>query len=276
MSRFATPLALVAALTVPAAPHAAAIPGGAPRIPVVTITARDYAFDAPDTLTAGATTIRLVNRGPALHHAYLVRLEQGKTLGDLARAMQGGGPPPRWMVDVGGPNAPVPGAESVATVSLEPGNYALLCVIPASDGMPHVMKGMAHPITVVPSAARPALPAADVAMTLKDYGFELSRPLTSGKHLIAVTNAAAQSHEAVFARLVPGKTVADLLAWVEKPAGPPPAMLLGGSTPMATGVRNVVSVDLTPGEYVLLCFVPDAKDGKPHVAHGMTRQITVK
>ena len=45
---------------------------------------------------------------------------------------------------------------------------------------------------------------------------------------------------------------------------------------MAQGVVNDVVVDLTPGEYALLCFVPDAGDGKPHVAHGMVRQVTVR
>jgi len=26
----------------------------------------------------------------------------------------------------------------------------------------------------------------------------------------------------------------------------------------------------------LICFVPDAKDGKPHLAHGMVKQFSVK
>jgi len=36
------------------------------------------------------------------------------------------------------------------------------------------------------------------------------------------------------------------------------------------------TADFTPGNYILMCFLPDAKDGKPHLAHGMTKQITVK
>jgi len=31
-----------------------------------------------------------------------------------------------------------------------------------------------------------------------------------------------------------------------------------------------------PGAYKFLCFLPDAKDGKPHVAHGMLSQVTVR
>ena len=35
------------------------------------------------------------------------------------------------------------------------------------------------------------------------------------------------------------------------------------------------SADLTAGEYALMCFVPDSKDGKPHFAHGMMKTIKV-
>ena len=41
-------------------------------------------------------------------------------------------------------------------------------------------------------------------------------------------------------------------------------------------LRGFTTVDLEPGEYALICFIPDDKDGKPHVAHGMISQITVE
>jgi hypothetical protein len=40
-------------------------------------------------------------------------------------------------------------------------------------------------------------------------------------------------------------------------------------------VRVYFTADLTPGEYLLICFLPDAKDGKPHFVHGMMQQIKV-
>jgi hypothetical protein len=112
-------------------------------------------------------------------------------------------------------------------------------------------------------------------MTLKDYDFQLSGPLTPGKHIIRIENAAQQPHEVVLVRLAPGKTPADLAAWVDKMVGPPPAEPLGGMAGLHTGGRAYLAVNLTPGEYGLLCFIPDAKDGKPHVAHGMMKQIKV-
>jgi hypothetical protein len=143
------------------------------------------------------------------------------------------------------------------------------------------MKGMAREIVVVPAkGAKPAAQAASnrassVTVTLTDYDFGLSAPLVAGKQQIRVVNAAAQPHEIFLVKLGEGRTPADIVAWVEKPNGPPPGMPFGGTTGIATGGENIVSVDLSAGEYALLCFIPDAKDGKMHVLHGMMKQVTV-
>jgi uncharacterized cupredoxin-like copper-binding protein len=243
---------------------------------VVTVTATDFAFAAPATIPAGLTTVRLVSQGREMHHAQLVKLEEGHTVEDLTKA-DPHGPIPSWARFVGGPNAPGPnGAE--ATMDLQPGTYALVCLIPSADGVPHLMKGMIKGITVVapeqPSQARAEV--ADVRMTLRDYAFEFTPEIAAGHHVISVENEAAQPHEVVFLKLAPGKTPQDLLAWMEKMDGPPPAMPMGGTALLSTGEENQVAIDFTPGEYVLLCMVPDARDGAPHVAHGMVRQITVR
>jgi hypothetical protein len=244
---------------------------------LVEIRSRDYAFTAPDTIAAGLTTLRLFNDGKDAHHVWLVRLEEGKTMDDLLGALQTSHVLPGWAVQVGGPNLPAgPGAHNDATLRLEAGNYVMLCVIPAADGMPHVMKGMVKPITVVDRGAPEApLPPADIVMTLDDYKFETSIEISAGVHTIRIENAAPQSHEVVALKLQPGKTAQDLLAWSAKPAGPPPAIPVAGITGIARGEVNQVTADFTPGEYVLVCFWPDAKDGKPHFMHGMIRQFTV-
>ena len=45
--------------------------------------------------------------------------------------------------------------------------------------------------------------------------------------------------------------------------------ILGGVTGIAKGRTVDLATSFTAGDYALLCFVPDAKDGKPHIAHGM-------
>ncbi|HET7552990.1 MAG TPA: hypothetical protein VFK04_16975 [Gemmatimonadaceae bacterium] len=243
----------------------------------VDITATEFAFQAPDTIHAGLTTFRLVDTGKQLHHAQLVRLDDGKTIADLESAMKKGGPPPSWMVFAGGPNAPRPGGGvSVATQELEPGNYAIICIIPGPDHLPHIMKGMMHPLTVVPAVGVPAQePAADVVVHMKEYGYQLSTPITAGAHRLRVENDGSQPHELELVRLADGKSLVDFEKWVDSQQGPPPGEPLGGVATMAPGEDAFFSSDFTPGKYALICFVPDPSDGKPHFVHGMAKEITV-
>jgi hypothetical protein len=241
------------------------------------IKARDYAFDAPDTVEAGVTNIRLQNAGPEMHHVALIKFEQGKTLADLNALMAAGAHSlPDWAVEVGGPNAPNGPAESAALLDLAPGNYVLVCFIPSPDGMPHLMKGMVKELTVVPAATPSAtLPSANIVMTLHDYTFTESAPLTAGRHTIRVENQAEQAHEVLIVKLEAGKKAEDVIAWIEKPNGPPPAAIVGGITGIDKGQVNLINVEMSAGEYALLCFLPDAKDGKPHFVHGMVKHFTV-
>ena len=243
----------------------------------VVVRTRDYAFEAPDTISSGPTTFRLINQGPDFHHVWLVRLDGGKTVGDLvSRLVTEHGPMPEWAVDFGGPNTPgAPGGSTSATVDLKPGNYAMICLIPAPDGQLHIMKGMFRPLVVTPSASSSPMPAVELVMTLNDYTFELDRPITAGRHVIRVANVASQAHELVIVRLQPGRTAGDFVNWVVTREGEAPGTLIGGVTGLAHGVSNVITLDFEPGEYAFLCFVPDAGDGQPHVAHGMMKQFSI-
>jgi uncharacterized cupredoxin-like copper-binding protein len=250
-------------------------PDSGPR--TITVVAQEYSFSMPDTIFAGAISFRIMNRGRELHHLYLARLGAGKSAADLVGAMKAGGPPPSWATDVGGPNGADPGTTSLTTtVTLTPGHYAALCVIPGPDGAPHVMKGMYKDLFVVERGTGPARRAAvRDTITLVDYGFDTHATVRRGVHRVIVRNTSAQSHELELARLLPGKTPADLGAWAQKMAGPPPAHFLGGVSPLAPGQVNELRLDLAPGHYVMLCFVPDAHDGKPHVAHGMVHDFII-
>jgi hypothetical protein len=237
---------------------------------VVTVHAKDFAFDMPGEIPSGVTTFQFVNDGPNFHHMQIVRLDSGKTFADFDNAMKAKAPPPGWMVFVGGPNAPDPGSQSNATMDMTPGEYAVLCFVDIPGRVPHFTKGMVHALSVKPAAGPTAsTPAADIAITLVDYGFTLSAPFTAGKHTISLVNDAMQDHEIEIVRLAPGKTAKDFLDWADKLQGPPPGSGIGGVAGLAHGLTASFNIDLTPGDYLLVCFAPDAKDGKPHFLHGM-------
>ncbi len=242
---------------------------------VVTVVANDFAFEAPAEVPAGLTRFVLKGAGQQIHHATIAKLEGGKTAADLMAAFKTPGPPPSWVTFVGGPNVPDPGAEANATVDLTPGNYALICFVDTPDKVPHFAKGMVHGFTVTGSSPNAMAPTADVNLVLSDYAFNFDKPLTAGRHTIKVTNSAAQDHEIQLIHLAPGKTLADMQQWIAKMDGPPPGSAVGGVASMKPGTINYFDVELEPGEYVAICFVPDKGDGKPHFEHGMARQFTV-
>ena len=258
---------------------------------VVTITATDYALQAPDTIAAGFTTFRLVNNSDQVHMAQLIRLEPGRTMEEYIQAYSESfrtrSPRPTWATRAGGPGAASPRGTSTATQYLEPGSYLWVCnVNPPPDRIPHVMKRMAKAFVVrgTSGIAPPRTPPkSDVVMRLIDYGFTLTPALAPGRHTIRVENTGAEAHEVGLVKLAAGTITEDALQklrdWMQNPDGPPPASftggsLLGGVSSLVRGMVAYFETDLTAGDYVLFCFVT-APDGRPHTAHGMVQHIRI-
>lgn len=253
--------------------------------PVVTITATDFAFAAPDSISAGLTTFRLVNTGREPHQAVIFSAP-GKSLAELEAAAIPKGSEAEWwhaMVALqptvpGGPGAVIGPDTVIVTANLAPGNYLLVCFIPSPDGKWHVQKGMFRRLVVGQprSGAVATEPKSDITVTLSDYAFALSAPLTAGTHNIRVENSGPQLHELTIERLVPGKTIADWQKWAAGGMkGEPVSIPVGGFAGPDKGKVGWLTMTFTPGNYLLLCYVPDVKDGAPHLVHGMVQQVTV-
>lgn len=245
---------------------------------VVNVTATEFAFVAPDTVRAGLVTLRFKDQGQEPHQVVVMRIDSGKTIADLqAMATDPNMRVPGWLAFPIGVSVIAPGDSGDATAVLTPGHYVMVCFIASPDGTPHIMKGMVKPFEVAASAMSPAPePTADLTITEKDYDFVFSAPLTAGTHTIRVENAGPQVHEIAINQLAPGKTLADMQAWVAGGMkGPPPAKPFGGVTGPDVGGHQFFTATFTPGTYVLMCFVPDQGDGKPHFMHGMVKEITV-
>jgi len=255
---------------------ATSTPTPAATVNTVTFNAKEFAFEGPDSVPAGLTAIKINDVGQELHHVSLMKLEQGKTFADLQAAFKAGGPPPTWAVAYGGVNPPAPGGSATAMEVLEPGNYAVVCFVESADHVPHMAKGMMKTLTVTANPnANTTEPPSDVTLTLSDYKFVLSKPLVAGKQMIKVENMAEQPHEIVLVQLAPGKTIEDVGKWVFDMKGPPPGKPIGGVPAFMKGKNTFFEANLEPGEYGMICFIPDAKDGKPHMQHGMTQQFKI-
>jgi hypothetical protein len=255
-------------------------PPAPPTANVVSITAADYSFTAPDTIPAGLTTVKLSNTGKEVHQVVFLRIDSGKTMADIANVMKDpNAKVPGWLGFPLGANGIVPGDSGSATATLTPGHYVLVCFLPSADGTPHVNKGMVHPIEVKASSGPAAAePTADITITEKDYTWDISAPITAGTHTFRVENAGPQVHEVQIFQIAPGKSAKDLQTWLAgSMKGPPPAIPAGGFVgPMpGAGEHGFFTRTLAAGNYVFICFVPDAKDAKPHFMHGMMKEVKV-
>lgn len=246
----------------------------------ISIDATDYAFNAPESLPAGLVTVQLSNHGEEVHHAQIIRLNDGVTFGDFAAALQQEGEGALRLTTLeGGPGAIDPHGASQVTLDLKPGTYALACFIAGPDGVPHLAKGMLKPVQVTEAASSPAgqpNPAAQGTFTMRDFGFDMPDVLAAGTATYKVTNAGPQPHELNVLKLAPGKTAQDVLAWENAPSGLPPFEAVGGINGLSPNAAGYMTLDLQPGSYVAICHIPDPASRLPHAHLGMIKAFTVQ
>lgn len=257
----------------------ACTPTARAEIASITIRGGDHHFVAPSELAAGLVSLTFENVGKELHHLQLVALNDGVT-NEEAMAALANGPEALFPLLKGFPGgvAPIePGASGRVTVKLEAGNYLLLCFLSDKEGVPHIAHGMVAPLIVTgefPSDLE--APATTGEVQLLDFSFVLPQAIKAGKQTWQITNKGTQPHEIVLLKLVEGKTMADFIAYEHKPEGPPPYVAVGGFQGINPGASGWLHLDLTPGDYIAVCHIPDAASGKSHNELGMQLPFQVK
>ncbi len=118
----------------------------------------------------------------------------------------------------------------------------------------------------------------DVLFTAVDFAFHGPDTVPAGLTRITLVNMGTVPHHMQLVKLPPGLTIQDIIDALRPgaPEAPPPPGIVdagGPGTVFPTGASNAV-VNLEPGTYALLCFVPDPQ-GVPHAALGMIKGLTV-
>lgn len=130
-----------------------------------------------------------------------------------------------------------------------------------------------------PAPADSAAAAApqQVTITATDYGFQLpASPIAAGVTTMTLVNTGKELHQVTLIRLTDGKTVADLMTALQAPGAPPAwAVASGGPNAAAPGGQATATLNLEPGPYAIICFIP-SPDGVPHVAKGMVIGMDVQ
>jgi hypothetical protein len=250
---------------------------GDAKLPLLRLEAFDYALRGPLTARAGFTRVRIVNRGQSPHHLEFTKVPDTASVATVQKLFS------TQVVnatvkDWGGPNITMPGDSSEAIVQLQAGRYTIECWITAADGKPHVMKGMITMINVSKTSSGSVEPHADLVLNAKDYTLAFHTEPTRGHHLVRFENTGPQEHDVEIIRLRAGETVEAIRKWALAGlvGGPPVGQLVGGAVGIDRGNRVWFPIDLRPGRYAMFCFVPDSKDEKPHLLHGMIQEFTVR
>jgi hypothetical protein len=121
------------------------------ELDTVDVKAKDYAFEAPDTIDAGSVAFSFTNTSTAEDHEMaLLQKADGVDLtwDELLNLPE---EEARTKTKFVGATFAPPGGEGSTLATLEPGAYAMVCFIPVGsgeDGPPHFTQGMIHEFTV--------------------------------------------------------------------------------------------------------------------------------
>ena len=110
---------------------------------------------------------------------------------------------------------------------------------------------------------------------LLDFAFVLPAEIKAGRQIWQIVNEGAQPHEIMLIKLAGGKSMADVQAFLQSPHGAPPFSQIGGFQAIDPGTSGWLNLDLTPGQYVAICHVPDQASGHAHSELGMVMPFTV-
>jgi hypothetical protein len=233
----------------------------------------EYGYRMPASVPAGLVRVELRNAGTDVHEALLVRFrDSAGSAGRYVDSVRANVDFPAFATDVGGPGLTLPGRTTAIWLELAPGRYAVVCW--KGD---HLRLGMAHDLTVTDRLGRRReLPIATAEITLADYTFGLSRPLTAGHQVLHLRNVGQEAHEADLFRLEGGATVEDYARWLDEgEVGRPPVDPVGGIGDLVPGREIWLEANLRPGRYFFLCQIKARSDSRPHYRHGMVLEFTV-
>jgi hypothetical protein len=270
-------------------------PGWRNRTPVVPVdVTTDGGYRMPSTLHAGFVTFRFTSPENAFHALQGFSLKGGATLdqamddinkalsGVTAQTIEGMQGLYRDVVEVGGAVTNPYGAQEV-TIPLTAGTYYFLDLneVDSPPLTPHI-----HTVHVVGRFQLSPLPhySAVIESTMSDDDMPVFKaPATlphNGTFLARVTGD--ELHETVFRPVKPGITddyISTYYTAILNGTTPAPASpwtgIQAGLQSLSPGRWAITHINLAPGPYALICYVPGDEDGIPHAYMGMHNIMTL-
>jgi hypothetical protein len=262
--------------------------------PEIRVTSDGTTHDFPTELAAGRYHIVLENKGETGVDLEFWRLPDGITLEEVTAFFEEANQSEEFllpdffydMIFNGGPSTS-PGQTASVVLDLAPGEWVVNHYVydPESD------ESNDSPSIVTVTGEMPVLeePPVDVDVTVIEMDFVAPDTIAAGPQIWRVSSRGLQIHHMVLSRVPDGTTEDQVMELAASFMGPPPA---ADATPDANALSfedvedifdtllfsfnqfNLYEIDLEPGTYVMICFMPDPS-GTPHVMLGMVEIITV-
>jgi hypothetical protein len=229
----------------------------------------DTAIAAPESVPAGVRLVTVQNNGSDWHASIFRRLNDDVTMEQFTAAFQENpfGSLP-LTTQLGGPDL-APGQSAQVVLNLLPGQYVVV------DNWVEPPRFV--PFTAVDQAvADDAPPQAAVAVEMREHEFIMTLKIQAGRQWWQFSNTGAAPHQVGIIKLLAGKTLDDVAAWLDSEEGPPPWKDVAFWNVMSPGQQSWGEMDLPAGAYLALDFLPDFNnDGAPNFSLGMVAELTV-
>ena len=244
----------------------------------------DYAVSVPKEIQGGAVELTLDNsKNQAPHDAQLVRLEGGHTYAEAAPILNSDRPQeiPDWIQGYGGIGETSPGQTGTTTVKLDEGHYVL------QDDAENGAKAPPYTEFDVKDTNDADLPDTDAKVTAAttdsgdpahEYEWQ-TEGLKAGVNKITFDAQGDKALHVLVAAPINGNATIDQVAQELDSNGPPKSIDFEASNSTSVidgGKQEVTTLDLKPGRYALICFLPDRDEpNKPHFKQGLLKEVTI-
>ncbi|MBA2775998.1 MAG: hypothetical protein H0U31_04620 [Chloroflexia bacterium] len=266
--------------------------------PELRVTSDGATSDMPTELEAGRYHIILENTSEVDIDLEFYQLPEGTTIEDLeaffAEVSESEGPGfavPDFFYDMvfNGGATSLAGETGEVVLDLMPGEWVvnLLTYDPETDETADVL----NTLTVTGEEPEVEDVAGAIEIVMAEMYFEAPETIVAGPQIWNVVNNGLQVHHVVLSLVPDGTTEAQVLELASSFG--PPASPEAGATPVepalsfedvedvfysllfSNGQSNWYELDLQPGTYAMLCFMPDPS-GTSHVMLGMIEIFTVE
>ncbi len=286
-----------AGTTVPAsgAPAPDSLPAA---VQAIDISGSEYAFNvqpAGAALVPGWTKVTFHNRGVEAHQVMFARLKPGVDMAALAAtagADSSGSKAIEFVDMLGGVSYIGPGKTIQAMVDLPAGMVMAMCYVPDANGKAHALSGMSTILTVGGAAPGTTGPAATATrapgatepvrgtIAMERDGYHLPASMPAGWYRVVNHDGGEKGlglHEFSLLGLreaIPDDALDGLLDRLARNGDPGvPLDALGGMGALSGGFEAYVYLDLPPGPYLAVDFMPNPGNPRPHLLDGYVEQF---